>query len=256
MKKLFFVLSLLCCLCAHSQQRMFEEGKSWIVNDHYFANSGHVINTYEFKVAGDTLINDTLAIKLSVEYLNSNREPYSIEHYPTYVYEEGSKVYLYYNGELGSDESGPHYNKGFLLLYDSDWQVGDYYRSECEVDSLFNMTIEGIGRKVISLGYQSYFDDVYLIDGIGTTNWFDHLCIMYPIPVIGTFLGTELVSCHKDGVCLFSRDRFYDQIQGTDGIADAMESTSDASVYDLSGRRVSTLVKGQIYIRRGKKTVW
>lgn len=242
-----FLLALVCGICAYAQQRIFEEGKSWIVNEYYF--EGEIASHgKELRVVGDTLINDTLAVKISVVSLDSHRSDYF-----DYAYEEDGKVYLYYEGETGYG----YVDGCFMLLYDFDWQVGDSISWDNNVVSVDYMTIEGVSRKVLTLGYEGYTQGYeYLIEGIGATGWDDLFSLLHLIPA-GNYLGSELISCHKDGVCLFSRERFYAQIKGTDGIGKASaEAAGDGGIYDLYGRPVSAPVKGQIYIRDGKKAVW
>lgn len=96
----------------------------------------------------------------------------------------------------------------------------------------------------------------YLIEGIGATNCDMLFCGMHLIPIPNSFLRSELISCHKDGVCLFSRDRFYEVLTGIKDTAGDNIGTGDDALYDLNGFPESTPSKGRVYIRNGRKIVW
>ena len=251
MKKLLFLIALVCAVCAHAQLRMYEEGKSWRVNDYHFGNEGTKVYEFEYTVVGDTLINDTLAAVVRGECLNSS-SGYSY----SYVYEDGGQVYFYIKAMPGD-----YYNINdtiacFRPAYNFNWQVGDSICESYDVIAVNYMTIEGVSRKVLTLGYEGYPDCEYLIEGIGPTNWNELFGQIYIACVSTNYLGTELISCHKDGVCLFSKDRFDVQIKGTEGISSAAVEAADEAIYDLNGRLVQAPAKGQVYIRGGKKAVW
>ena len=67
-----------------------------------------------------------------------------------------------------------------------------------------------------------------------------------------------MVKCFQDGVCIFTADDF---LASTDGIKDVAVSekdkalSEDASLYDLSGRKVTGTPRRGIYIKGGRKVL-
>ena len=272
MKHIKLILISLVCVIAtmtkaqesSSQNKFFEDGKSWLWARHHYKLPGDSIGFYYKKdttywtetVVEDTIVDGHHAKKLLIgDSLGVPKEPH---HYKIYLEEEGV-IYEYGSHPENYD------SLCFCHCMDFNLHVGDsvYHNSiygytyfMFEVMNEETINVCGIERRKLTLG-NKFGNLGYWVEGIGA-NVQD--CYMHPgWPISGSEgYWCSMVKCFQDGVCIFTADDF---LASTDGIKDVAVSekdkalSEDASLYDLSGRKVTGTPRRGIYIKGGRKVL-
>lgn len=251
------LISLVCVIAtitkaqeSSSQNKFFEDGKSWLWAGYKLTHPGATEEYFWTEtVVGDTIVTGRVAKKILVK--NEYEERFVVG------LEDNGVIYGYGNPE-GTDSIC------FYPMMNFNLHVGDstfikftsssepVFAAEIVDEDIINVC--GIERRKLTLktegGYIGYW-----VEGIGA-NTYD----FYLIPVFysSTGYGYHMVKCFQDGVCIFTADDF---LASTDGIKDVAVSekdkalSEDASLYDLSGRKVTGTPRRGIYIKGGRKVL-
>ena len=272
MKHIKLILISMVCVIAttakaqesSSQNKFFEDGKSWLWSRYHYEYHADSTGGYFSRdttywtetVVGDTIVDGRHAKKLLLgDLAGVPEEPLR---YKVYL-EENGVIYRYRYHPENSD------SLCFYPYMDFNLHVGDsiFYNSIFgHTDFLFAVMNEetinvcGIERRKLTLGNKSWVLG-YWVEGIGA-NVQD--CYMLPgRPISGSVGYYDLiVKCFQDGECIFTADDF---LTSTDGINDVEVSekdatlSEDASLYDLSGRKVTGTPRSGIYIKGGRKVL-
>jgi len=205
---------------------------------------GDIFHEYgkSLTIQGDTVIDGIMWKKV-----------YSGSQYEKAMREDGRKVYELAKGKSSGSQQ---------LLFDFGLQVGErqyftLYENDVrylEVTAIDHINSEGIEYRLMKLkqviefdGFTADFADCYWIEGIGgdcgienTCNWSDsagYTCL--------------LLSCYDNEGCIFTIDAL-----ATVGLTmPKSDQQTDASVYDLQGRRVANTSRPGVIIREGRKVV-
>ena len=239
-----------------SQNKFFEDGKSWLWAYYGYNNDGELEeHRYTETVIGDTVVEGRMAKKIMLgdsEGVPSNPLSYSIG------YEEDGVIYNYGSHPENYDSIC------FYPLLDFNYNVGDsiffnlirtdekYFMGEVVKDEIINVC--GIERRKLTLGNKSGAFGCW-VEGIGPSSGDLYLCLTVES---SRRFGYHIVKCFQNGECIFTADDF---LTSTDGIKDVEVSekdatlSEDAQLYDLSGRKVTGTPRSGIYIKGGRKVL-
>lgn len=263
MKKCLFVSILIfpfivCPAQTEERMKFVEEGKVWT----YFRTSPPAyMHFFSFFLEGDTVLGGKECKKLYADHYDYCYQPDTIC-FLGGLYEEDNKVYSIYNFTNYHDQWG---NKvwGNKVLYDFSHQVGESFTVDNDRYHLKLVEIRegevhhGQDYKVHVLQWDSDRDGwdwgyqyVRWIEGIGSP----YQDLFEVCPTMGKY--GFLTSVTLDGDTLYSRDipMEYKEYMSVKHVTKD-ESQVSGKRYDLSGRRIGSVRKGQIIISDGKKFV-
>lgn len=228
--------------------RVYEERKTWTYFD-YYPDDPEKNEYYELSVVGDTIINDVVAAKVRNRSLNMERDDYYFA-----VYEKDGVIYDYFkylkkfypkiDFNVKAGDTRPILNPDYMEYYDDIMLV---------VANDERVSINGKDFRIITIENERHNFLGYWIEGVGMISNFGAASMIdYPLPTCG-YYETTLIKCEKDGVCIFS-DEDLKKYSGLITVYD--DKKDDNIIYDLIGRKVNNPLKGQIYIKGGKKILW
>ena len=266
------LISLVCVISTtakaqepSSQNKFFEDGKSWLWAHYHSTIYGEwlqyrkIDTTYTTEtVVGDTIVEGRHAKKLLIgDSLGVSKEPYRYK-----IYLEDNGIIYEYRGHPENSDSlcfCPYMDfnlpVGYSVFHKSIF--GDtYYLFTVINEETINVC--GIERRKLTLGNKSGALG-YWVEGIGADTNYVYMTLV--IPPSSTMTGTYwsgIVKCFQKGECIFTADDF---LTSTDGIKDVEVSeknkalSEDATLYDLSGRKVTGTPRSGIYIKGGRKVL-
>ena len=163
--------------------------------------SGRTWNYMSVYYNADTVYH-SITIEGPVEF--DGRQCYRIGQDPKlkrYFYEEGDKVYAYTiisdQGEYGWKEE---FNFGIEPGYKETYTDGDMTITVRECKAVDTIVVNGVQRRRLKFG-----DDVW-VEGIGSST--SGIYSSWGV-VIGTFMGSKLLSVYDGEKCLFTEEDFY-----------------------------------------------
>ncbi len=219
---------------------LLTEGKVWKLSYTYRDSKQDIPDAYmTITVDGDSIVDGKACKKLLVDY----RILVSAV-YPKYIvaYEKGGKLYMI-------DENGEDH-----LIMDMSLHEGDAIDDVQTVVKEDYVDIGGIRRKRLMI--DSGVDHIngeylyYMVEGVGLSK--DEF--VFTGLIDENIYFHRLLACYDDGKCIFSTADFYKG--GTSGMTyPRIISPTDNSIYDLQGRKRSNIIKGEIFIKNGKKYI-
>ena len=220
---------------AGSYKPMLTDGKEWKCRD---VNAMTGNRDFTITVCGDSIVDGLTCKKLLYKYDEAGGPA---DRYKA-AYEEDGKVYL-------CDETGKR--EKFMLLMDFNLGKGDKVASGMEVTDEDAATVDG--QQVRRLKFdRSAADGITAIwvEGIGASvNMF---CTVQEWPTNG-YLGSCMLECHDNGRVIYTADDFQKGWLANGLTMPETGRSSDSAVWDLSGRRIKTPDKKEVYIKGGKK---
>jgi hypothetical protein len=247
MKHFLFFIATLFCIQANAQEYkpMLTDGKMWVystVADHFFHNFQS--NTSIVTVCGDTIVGGKTCKKLYNRVYGEKGTELSKSYY-TAEYEENGKIYEW---------DFPDHPDEFSLIIDLTMKPGDKTTDDIlKVTSKNTIEVYGEKRNRLALeAVDNYGLPLVWIEGIGTS--FDMYYTPKPLPT-GGFTSTYLIECYDNGKLVFTRDDFTKGLITDDVTKTSVSNKSNDKRYDISGRKVTTLRKGEVYIQNGEKHI-
>lgn len=215
-------------LAEGKSHKLLVNGRTWNYMSYYYPkHSGEVPDT----VYGSMTIDGPYEFDGRQCYKLSN---VSLEEAINFFYEQDGKVYFYdiivknhkyyyewkldFNFNLNAGEDG-------VISVDTILVNNEYYR---RLNFSRDVWIEGIGSLESAL----------------LSSWGE---------VPGTFIGSEVISVYDGDKCIFTTDNFRQPAVSTTGLQDLKSQHKTEVVYDLQGRRLSTIPPKGVYIQNGKK---
>lgn len=155
------------------------------------------------------------------------------------------------------------YNNSFKPYVLYNLEVGDRMIAtdeSTEVTDVFNISIEGIDRRVIKFAQADEFGSGaiygYWVEGVGPNQ-------VAGVNSVGVFsLTTCLNSMYRDGEPVFTYASLFrtDSVESIDGDEKGQtgshSDTDDTPIYNLQGIRIDRPVPGQPYIRDGRMNIY
>ncbi len=216
------------------------EGRMWKLSYTYRGSRQDIPDAYmTITVDGDSIVDGKICKKLLVDYRTLVSAVY-----PKYIvaYEKGGKAYMI-------DEDGEEHLIMDMSLHEGD--AVDEVQTVLEEDYI---EIDGIRRKRLMI--DSGIDHIdgeylyYMVEGVGLSK--DEF--VFTGLIDENIYFHRLLACYDDGKCIFSTADF--DKEGTSGMTyPPVISPTDNSIYDLQGRKRSCIMKGEIFIRNGKKYI-
>ena len=237
MKKYLLLLLTLMPMASWAQENdlpLVEQGKKWT---YHHANNEYVWDYY-YTLEGDTVVAGKNCLKMYSDNKNDKGEIC----YEGALFEEGKKVYCFYPER---DEAS--------LLYDFDCKVGDTLKiGDVDLITLSIDTVVGIICKGERYDFQAqqYDEDMgepfvmgtlSLVKGVGAA-----LDFFYMMPLAGNY--NSLVACEVNGEVL-------DQVSTAIQSVRSRQPNDNDAIFDLQGRRLSSLPTKGIYIQKGRKRI-
>lgn len=287
---LLFTFAMQAQEATESYRPFIEEGKVWV--SFYDTDLGYLGlpsekksgQAYNYLIAynyfeGDTVIAD----KQCKLWVQSYRAPVTNKElrYTLPVFEEGKKVYFFYNGEtepLLAYDFGADVGDSVVIalpdaiLYESymniwKWSKEDYMTSYTDTIVIHSKAEATVGGRIQKVKYfytsrRSISKDFvrfnYFMEGIGT-----HYCPIFNYPLFG--LSTQnpwLLCCFIGDEVLYEDEEraSYWDITIPNAIRDlpapmVKGKSLNGKCFDLSGRRLAAPPAKGIYIKDGKKVV-
>lgn len=228
---LFFALFNILNINAYEYKPLLTEGKSWKVLVKHWPDEDYYCM---YKVSGDTLVDGIKCKKILCYNIDEGEESAEI----ICAYEENQKL-------CGFND----YGKPDVLL-DFNYKKDDIIVEDIEdlkvLDEEYLM-IKGVQRRCLKLSVKDRGENVYWIEGIGTTSrfWLGYFCVM-----IGEF--RYLVECYENGKTIFSMDEFR---KTTNIKAPTLETDKQERIYGYDGIRISNNNQPKIVIKGNKKVL-
>ena len=154
-----------------------------------------------------------------------------------YIYEESKCVYVYNYYDYDS------YPNQWIKRFDFNLKEG-----EDGVKSIDYISIDGVSFRCLNFGEYSW------IEGVGDSRFgIMPIKFFYSMPTFGNSsdLGYDF-SIYEDGQLTFTNEKFMSAITR---IIPSYEETDSGFLYDLQGRRLSSVPRKGVYVRNGKKYV-
>ena len=237
MKKYLLLLVTLMSIASWAQENdlpLVEQGKKWT---YHHANNEYVWDYY-YTLKGDTVVSGKNCLKMYSDNKGNDGEIC----YEGSLFEEGKKVYCFYPEK---DEAN--------LLYDFDCKVGDTLKiGDVDLITLSIDTVVGIICKGERYDFQAqqYDEDMgepfvmgtlSLVKGVGAT-----LDFFYMMPLAGNY--NSLVACEVNGEVLYQVSTAIQSVR-------SRQPNDNDAIFDLQGRRLSSLPTKGIYIQKGRKRI-
>ena len=212
---------------------LVEQGKKWT----YRCNGLVYEFDYHYTLEGDTTVAGNDCLKM----YSDNKDNKGEIRYEGALYEENKKVYCFYPEK---DEA--------TLLYDFGCTVRDTLKiGNVDLISLsIDNTITGIICKGERYDFQAQLPEegesfvigiVSWIEGVGATKDFFNM-----LPLAGNY--NSLIACEVNGEVLYQSSTAIQSVR-------SRQSNDNGAIFDLQGRRLSSLPSKSIYIRNGKKMI-
>lgn len=239
MKRIYFSLFILCSVITAFSEEYSEKtlkvGRRWEMMSLYYGNGEHPDTVYH-----------TLKIDKQIEINGKTIYRAYNKHWSYlffYFYEENGKIY-------SCDEN---MNNSILQL-DYSLDVGKYSQGDMVVKvDYINMN----GKTLRRISFNTYSfngEQVCWVEGIGSS--YASLFAHYGT-VVGTFMGSWVLSVWDDNTCIFNRSDFH-QIGEKSSSIYQLENKGIEQVkktFNLLGHRLTAQPKSGVYIRDGKKYV-
>ena len=224
--------------CAYMS--VLAEGRQWKLSYTYRDTWQDIPDTYmTIAVDGDTIVDGRKCKKLLVDYRNLAEVVY-----PQYIvaYETNGRVYRI---DEGREEH---------LVMDMNLHQGDAVNMVQNVLKEDTVIVDGIKRKRLMIDSGVDHPDgeylYYLVEGIGMSkDEFVNLGL-----IDENIYFHRLIACYDNGKCVFSAADFLKE--GTSGLnMPKVNCPQNNTMYDLQGKKRSSIKKGEIFIRNGKKYI-
>ena len=224
--------------CAYMS--VLAEGRLWKLSYTYRDTWQDIPDTYmTIAVDGDTIVDGRKCKKLLVDYRNLAEVVY-----PQYIvaYETNGRVYRI---DEGREEH---------LVMDMNLHQGDAVNMVQNVLKEDTVIVDGIKRKRLMIDSGVDHPDgeylYYLVEGIGMSkDEFVNLGL-----IDENIYFHRLIACYDNGKCVFSAADFLKE--GTSGLnMPKVNCPQNNTMYDLQGKKRSSIKKGEIFIRNGKKYI-
>ena len=261
MRQGFLLAMLITCMAIQAQElsykKFLSEGKCWYQHAVYhYGKASEYIDIekdiyYSYLLKGDTLINDKDCKKM---YLCSEDTTYHCA-----MYEVDRKVMYIPKGEQEAK-----------VLYDFQENPQTLWEFGMEWPKLLLMTTDTISvddnhfrRMKFSNEefYEEFPEDIVSnwVEGIGCAGdiFKDvlHTIKLAHISDEWEYTWTDLDSCYEDGKRIFTNEDFFKEPVTSSIRMWNTKGKEEKVIYDLQGRKVTTLQKNELYIRKGKKFV-
>ena len=216
------------------------EGRQWKLSYTYRDTWQDIPDAYmTIAVDGDSIVDGKKCKKLLVDYRNLAEVVY-----PKYIvaYETGGRVYRI-------DEDREEH-----LVMDMNLHQGDAVNMVQNVLKEDTVIVDGIKRKRLMIDSGVDHPDgeylYYLVEGIGMSkDEFVNLGL-----IDENIYFHRLIACYDNGKCVFSAADFLKE--GTSGLnMPKVNCPQNNTMYDLQGKKRSSIKKGEIFIRNGKKYI-
>ena len=227
------------------------EGKRWnCVN--IGGNPANEPTPFSYFMQGDTLIGGQVCKKMFIEGLHGDKPDY----YAAF-YEEDGRVYRYQKESESAE-----------LIFDYVRQAGNkgtFFGQEHEVIRIDTLESQGRKFRVLYLynGVPNISGVTIVVDGLGG----DISSMFSPGALVGGTNG--LATCEQDGEVIYSAADInyyvYDEVISkwyaywlatqVSGIRETQRTPAANDIYDLQGRRLSSVPRKGVYVRDGKKVV-
>lgn len=238
---LILIVTLFCSpIFAQEYKPMLKEGRVWKLVRPSYDRRYEFDLYYTMTVGGDTLINNTVCKKIIATC--DIMKPWGIYNsfWGDAGYEKDGKVYRHnkYSGE-------------FELLMDFNLKKGDKFGEDFmyTVDKVDSIEVNGEKYRRITISSGGPESKVYWVEGIGasTDGW-----IAYEPRVTGNYGYAVMIGCIDDGKVVFTREDF-DRWIPSDVEAVKADKKKDGRMYNISGQRIETPLRGEVYIKDGEK---
>ena len=221
-------------------QPVLAEGRMWKLSYSYRDSRQDTPDAYmTITVDGDSIVDGKTCKKLLVDYRNLVEVVY-----PKYIvaYESNGRVYRI-------DEDGERHP-----VMDMSLHKGDVFDDINVVLKEDYIVIDGVRRKrlMIDSGVDHTNGEYiyYMVEGIGLNK--DEFVSLGLIDE--NIFFHRLIACYDYGKCIFSATDF--DKEDTSGMTyHNVVLPTDNSIYDLQGRTRRDIMKGEIFIRNGKKYI-
>lgn len=204
------------------------DGKVWNFVQRMYEHDD-IERAYTVTVSGDTIANGLLCKKLVKVYQDTPNIQTAYA-----VFEKDSRVYGVYGEET-------------KLLIDFNLGVGDKANEIGNVTSVDYINIDNVQHRRITIDYDTYKYQSYLVDGIGLSS------TKYSAYELNSYYEV-LISVYENGKCIFKDCDFTKQTTVIDN-KPQIEEKNNTTLYDLLGRQVFMPQNGHIYIRGNKKII-
>jgi hypothetical protein len=209
---------------------MLKDGRVWkCIEVYYGEDEKNDTVTREYRIDGTSEIEGRICHNLC---LGSK----VIDHY----YEEGPRVYRYSHG-------------GWELLFDFSLSPGQPLPNiggAVKVESVDTLKARGTDRRCLYYGLTTTNGSKeYWIEGIGSSSSGPYIQDI----VIGSFLGSELLSVYDGDTCIFEADDLLANIDVNNINNNIPKNSSMQTFYDLQGHRLSEEPSKGMYIKDGRK---
>ena len=220
----------------HTYLPVLEVGKLWNFRSYVTSNPNMILPDADFGLMVEDVINvdgrDIFLIKSTVP--GSPHEQWA--------YEEDGAIWGYY-----------HNDEEFVPIIDFNLEIGDVLVDMYRIFDRKYVNIEGVERLLVTLvnGPTKY----YWCEGIGAI---DDCYMTGIVKVMGE--RVRMTECWLGDKCLFN-EHSLDGIAGIEAVdADDRQPNrdvqmTDAPIFDMLGRRISSPAPGQLYIRDGRKYI-
>ena len=231
---------------ADSYKNMLTDGKVWHCIDEYkyFEGTNHRNLKYTDSICGDTLINGVVGKRIHRVY-----EDNLIEESFYAMYEKDKKVYL-----LEGFDNG---NVVKTILFDFNLKAGDFLFPDIDADinlfveSIDTIIVKGQEYRRLNFNYSERGQQACWVEGIGSNSRI--YMTIYDIP-IGYSFYKYMVSCYKDGKCIFELEDFSTPATDISHVGKDIQQKPER-IYDITGKRISNPRKGEVYIKGGEKYI-
>ena len=256
MKKVILIVSLVFISISMIAQKpiyntFVVEGKRWNCV-HTNGNSANEPTPFSYFMQGDTVIGGQVCKKMFIEGLHGDKPDY----YAAF-YEEDGRVYRYQKESESAE-----------LIFDYVRQAGNkgtFFGQEHEVIRIDTLESQGRKFRVLYLynGVPNISGVTIVVDGLGG----DISSMFSPGALVGGTNG--LATCEQDGEVIYSAADInyyvYDEVISkwyaywlatqVSGIRETQRTPAANDIYDLQGRRLSSVPRKGVYVRDGKKVV-
>lgn len=272
------MLFVLCSIAAAAQEKEYhpfcEEGKVWISQQVYVADTSYVFNTKEFILAGDTIIGGRSCKKMNVHTFDRNLVEQSVTYEGAYYEEDGKVLCFPVDSQTAALKYDFTISEGCPLIIDEEFPVivaKDIYTDGDK--GMYNRYIEYELTQDLKDYLQELFGDwEECLDLLPCGLWCEGIGNLYGPPTVSIYdtlrptgLSCDLlISCSVGDQYLFSRKGYENLVRDVVNINPiAIPSPITLPTYDLSGRvypehlskgKASPNARG-IYIESGKKVV-
>ena len=232
---------------------ILKDGRKWLVSVQWNEEDDN-IERYWFTVDKDTVINDIEAKKIICTNAD-NQEEKEV----SYAADDNGSLYGFWYG---------------IGMYDYEWIEEDVIRIDCEAGTDFRsgglIMVSGIDyisvgdsrRRRIMLNAPDLpeLGNFYWVEGFGASSSRGWLFNWFPIPNCecrkscfwGVYLAT-VEGVYDNDELIFTKEDFTQGL-GIEYI-NRDDEAGDDTIYDIFGRRVSSPMKGSVYISNGRKFI-